>query len=59
MIDRIFIDSNIWVYLFAKDDNKKNLITREFILEKTKNSHLIISFQVINEVCRILESGFC
>jgi len=55
MIDRIFIDSNIWVYLFAKDDNKKNLITREFILEKTKNSHLIISFQVINEVCRILK----
>jgi predicted nucleic acid-binding protein len=59
MIGRIFVDSNIWIYLFAKDDNEKSLISRKFILEKTKDSHLIISFQVINEVCRILKKkGF-
>jgi len=66
MTGRIFVDSNIWIYLFAKDDEektedgkKKSLVSRKFILEKTKSSHLIISFQVINEVCRVLkQKGF-
>jgi predicted nucleic acid-binding protein len=59
MTGRIFIDSNVWIYLFAKDGNEKNSIAKEFISEKIKNSSLVISFQVINEVCRILkEKGF-
>lgn len=55
MTGRIFVDSNIWIYLFSKEDNEKHLIAREFILEKVKNSNLIISFQVINEVCNVLK----
>jgi predicted nucleic acid-binding protein len=55
MTGRIFVDSNIWIYLFAEDDNEKSRISRKFILEKANDNHLIISFQVINEVCRILK----
>jgi predicted nucleic acid-binding protein len=59
MTGRIFIDSNVWIYLFAKEENEKNSIARKFISEKSKDNHLIISFQVINEVCRILKKkGF-
>jgi predicted nucleic acid-binding protein len=55
MTGRIFIDSNVWIYLFAKEDNEKNSIARKFISEKSRDNNLIISFQVINEVCRILK----
>jgi len=55
MTGRIFVDSNIWIYLFAEEYNEKSQISRKFILEKVKENHLIISFQVINEVCRILQ----
>ena len=55
MTGRFFIDSNVWIYLFGEDDNDKKTIARRFILENAKNSSFVISFQVINEVCRVLK----
>ena len=49
MIDRIFIDSNIWLYLFLKDNYNKYEIAEKYISEN-ENSLLFISYQVINEV---------
>ena len=54
MIDRIFVDSNVWVYLFTKDDNSKYAIVEKFILKNGYQNSLVISYQVINEVSRIL-----
>jgi predicted nucleic acid-binding protein len=50
MTDRIFIDSNIWCYLFIKDEYEKYKTAEKFILEKSENSIFVISYQVINEV---------
>jgi predicted nucleic acid-binding protein len=50
MTDRIFIDSNIWCYLFINDEHEKYKIAEEFISSKTNNSIFVISYQVINEV---------
>ena len=49
MADKIFIDSNVWVYLFLQDESKKYEITEKYILDNSNNL-LIISYQVINEV---------
>ena len=49
MVDKVFIDSNIWLYLFLKDESNKYKIVEKYILEKSNNP-LFISYQVINEV---------
>jgi len=33
MIDRIFVDSNVWVYLFKSDDIRKNTIAKRFFTD--------------------------
>jgi predicted nucleic acid-binding protein len=54
MQNKIFIDNNIWLYLFLQDDNKKYKITEEHLLKNNLNSTFIITYQVINEVANIL-----
>jgi len=54
MQNKIFIDSNIWLYLFLQDDNEKYKITEEYLLRNNLNSTFIITYQVINEVVNIL-----
>jgi predicted nucleic acid-binding protein len=57
MIERIFVDSNIWVYLFASDDVNKNACARSFIAENSLNNNiLVISYQVLNEVAAVLKT---
>jgi len=54
MQNKIFIDSNIWLYLFLQDDNEKYKTTEEYLLRNNLNSTFIITYQVINEVANIL-----
>jgi len=56
MKDKIFVDSNIWIYLFTSDNVSKNDLARKFISENiTKENVLVISYQVINEVGAVLK----
>ena len=56
MTEKIFVDSNVWVYLFASDEVKKNTIAKNFIAENTLNNNiLVISYQVLNEVAAVLK----
>jgi predicted nucleic acid-binding protein len=50
MTDKIFIDSNVWCYLFVKDEHEKYKIAEKFISEMADNSVFVILYQVINEV---------
>jgi predicted nucleic acid-binding protein len=50
MTDKIFIDSNIWCYLFIKDEHEKYKIAEKFISDRAGDSIFVISYQVINEV---------
>ncbi|MDR0295029.1 MAG: PIN domain-containing protein [Prevotellaceae bacterium] len=52
---RIFIDSNLWVYLFTDDDDTKSKAAKEFIVKSAESSRLVISYQVVNEVCNVLK----
>ena len=55
MKDRIFVDSNIWIYLFTDDKGAKSTAASEYIAFGTENSRLIVSYQVVNEVCCVLK----
>ena len=56
MIEKIFVDSNIWIYLFTSNEVGKNTIARNFIAENTLNNNiLVISYQVLNEVAAVLK----
>ena len=55
MTDKIFIDSNIWVYLFTDDSDAKSKTAKTFITENAETNRLVISYQVVNEVCSVLK----
>jgi predicted nucleic acid-binding protein len=54
MSDKIFVDSNVWLYLFLQDDGKKYKIAEKYFKENGLKSTFIITYQVINEVSNIL-----
>jgi predicted nucleic acid-binding protein len=53
--NRIFIDTNIWIYFFTEENDIKCKISKEFITENMVKSSLIVSYQVINEMSKILK----
>jgi predicted nucleic acid-binding protein len=55
MTDKVFVDSNVWIYLFAADDGAKSRIVNEYISQSTRVNRLVISYQVVNEVCCVLK----
>ena len=55
MIDKVFVDSNVWVYLFSDDSSHKSKIAEEFIINTTIKSAFVTSCQVVNEVCNVLK----
>ena len=57
MIDKIFVDNNVWVYLFTSSEASKNNVARSFIAENSLNNNiLVISYQVLNEVAAVLKN---
>ena len=54
-MNRCFVDSNIWVYSFAQDDDPRGMTARAFIESTSINAELFISYQVINETTRVLK----
>lgn len=57
MTDKIFIDSNIWLYSFLRDDCRKQLLAERFIETESLSGNPVISWQVINEVTRVLHKN--
>ena len=49
MAGKVFIDSNIWIYLFLSEQTNKYKIAEEYI-SKNIDSTIFITYQVINEV---------
>ncbi|MUG93464.1 PIN domain-containing protein [Scytonema sp. UIC 10036] len=58
-----FVDSNVWLYWLADDmklSTEERLRKRHLAVEVIKNENLVISTQVLNEVCAnlIKKAGF-
>ena len=59
MKGRFFVDSNIWVYLFSREDDQKREISERFIKRRGNDNTIVITYQVINEVTGVLKKkGF-
>ena len=54
MQNKIFVDSNIWLYLFLQDNDEKYKIAEKYFLNNSLNTNFIVSYQVINEISNIL-----
>ncbi|GHV20760.1 hypothetical protein FACS189428_0180 [Clostridia bacterium] len=52
MTDRIFVDSNVWVYLFTNEDNTKCKIAENFIL-KNSLSYIYNKLEVKNKKTKL------
>jgi predicted nucleic acid-binding protein len=50
MTARCFVDSNVWLYFFLKDDSRKKDLANEFINVRAGQGLLFVSWQVLNEV---------
>ena len=56
MTEKIFVDSNVWIYLFTSSEAGKNEVARSFIAENSlSNNTLVVSYQVLNEVAAVLK----
>ena len=55
MTDKVFIDSNVWVYLFSNNENPKAKVVEKFLDDNTVKSVFVTSCQVVNEVCNVLK----
>ena len=49
MIDKIFVDTSIWLYAFMEQNIEKSQITRKII--NSNSEYICLSVQVINEIC--------
>jgi len=59
MLDKYFFDSNVWLYLFLEKGSRKSVIAKQYIEAAVLKNQLVISWQVINEVCvNLLKNGF-
>jgi predicted nucleic acid-binding protein len=54
MTDKIFVDSNVWVYLYLHDDEEKYKTAEEYLSKNDPNAVFIITWQIINEVSNTL-----
>jgi predicted nucleic acid-binding protein len=58
-MNKSFVDSNVWVYAFAGDEDPRGEIARSFLENAPRNAERVISYQVVNETIRILKKlGF-
>lgn len=53
MIDKIFLDTNILVYLFDKSEKQKHTFIIHFISNRLLDSKIFVSIQVINEFINV------
>ena len=54
MTDKIFVDTNVWVYLYLHDDDEKYRIAEEYLSKSNPDVVFIITWQIINEVANTL-----
>ena len=59
MHDNVFIDTNLWIYLFTDSENPNDKTKKTLVIELLKkNPNIIISIQVLNEIVNVLSKKF-
>ena len=58
MSDRYFLDTNIIVYAYEKNDLKKQRVAKDLIIEGISNDLASISYQVVQEFVNVATKKF-
>ena len=53
-IEKVFIDSNIFIYAYTGDDEQKHSIARGLLRENVLNNEIILSVQILNEFYSVM-----
>jgi predicted nucleic acid-binding protein len=55
----VFVDSNLWIYLFLKEKEDKYVVVENLLRKYSKECTITISYQVLNEVAvNLKKKGF-
>jgi predicted nucleic acid-binding protein len=54
MIEKVFIDSNIFIYAYTSDDEQKHSIARNLLCESVLNNEIVLSIQILNEFYAVM-----
>ena len=54
MIERVFIDSNIFIYAYTGDDEQKHSIACDLLRDNVLNNEIVLSVQVLNEFYAVM-----
>lgn len=55
---KVFVDTNVFIYLFDKDESAKRKRCGDLLKELEQDQEIVISTQVIKEICAILIKKF-
>ena len=54
MIERVFIDSNIFIYAYTGDDESKHSIACNLLRDNVLNNEIVLSVQILNEFYSVM-----
>ena len=54
MTEKIFIDSNIFIYAYTDDDDQKHSIACDLLRTNVLNNEIILSIQILNEFYSVM-----
>jgi len=54
MIEKVFIDSNVFIYAYTGDDNQKHSVARDLLRSNVLSNEIIVSAQVLSEFYSVM-----
>ena len=54
MIERVFVDSNIFIYAYTSDDERKHSIARDLLRNNVSKNEIVLNVQVLNEFYSVM-----
>jgi len=54
MTEKVFVDSNIFIYAYTSDDEQKHSIARDLLQNNVLNNEIILSVQILNEFYSVM-----
>ena len=54
MTDKVFIDTNVFIYAYTYDDERKHLVSRDLLKKNVLGNEIILSVQVLNEFYSVM-----
>ena len=54
MKEKVFIDSNIFIYAYTSDDEQKHSIARDLLRTSVLDNEIVLSVQILNEFYSVM-----